>query len=165
MPPYMGSFYITSHIIFGTLADLEITDINLPLDGLAFFLLLIFLKLETPKTPLLAGLKSIDWVGVLLIIGGVVMFLFGMESGGQTQPWASAYTICLIVFGVFTIALFFINEWKFAKYPIMPLRLFRETSNLASLGVCFCHGFVFIAGSYVSLLRTNIRDGWFHFRR
>lgn len=76
------------------------------------------------------------------------MFLFGMESGGQTKPWASAYTLCLIVFGVFTVGLFFINEWKFAKYPIMPLRLFRDRSNMAALGVCFCHGFVFIAGTY-----------------
>jgi EmrB/QacA subfamily drug resistance transporter len=122
--------------------------INLPLDGLAFVMLVFFLKLETPKTPIIAGLKSIDWVGVLLIVGGVVMFLFGMESGGQTQPWGSAYTICLIVFGIFTIFLFFINEWKFAKYPIMPLRLFKESSNMAALGVCFCHGFVFIGGTY-----------------
>jgi EmrB/QacA subfamily drug resistance transporter len=122
--------------------------INLPLDGLAFLLLVLFLKLETPKTPIIAGLKSIDWVGVLLIVGGVIMFLFGMESGGQTRPWDSAYTICLIVFGIFTIFLFFVNEWKFAKYPIMPLRLFKETSNMASLGVCFCHGFVFIGATY-----------------
>lgn len=122
--------------------------INLPLDGLAFLLLVLFLKLETPKTPIIAGLKSIDWVGVLLIVGGVIMFLFGMESGGQTKSWDSVYTICLIVFGIFTIFLFFINEWRFAKYPIMPLRLFKETSNMASLGVCFCHGFVFIGGTY-----------------
>lgn len=122
--------------------------INLPLDGVAFLALVFFLKLETPKTALTDGLKAIDWVGVLLVIGGVVMFLFGMESGGQTQPWDSAYTICLIVFGIFTVGLFFINEWKFAKYPIMPPRLFRDKSNLAALGVCFCHGFVFISGSY-----------------
>jgi Major Facilitator Superfamily len=122
--------------------------INLPLDGVAFLALTFFLKLETPKTALLSGLKAIDWLGVLLIIGGVVTFLFGMESGGQIRPWDSAYTICLIVFGIFTVCLFFINEWKFAKYPIMPLRLFSDKSNLAALGVCFCHGFVFIAGSY-----------------
>ena len=122
--------------------------INLPLDGLAFIMLVLFLKLETPKTPIVAGLKSIDWVGVLLIIGGVVTFLFGMESGGQTKPWGSAYTICLVVFGIFIIFLFFINEWKFAKYPIMPLRLFKDRSNMATLGVCFCHGFVFIGATY-----------------
>lgn len=122
--------------------------INLPLDGLSLILLIFFLKLDTPKTPFLAGIKSIDWVGVLTIVGGVVMFLFGMNSGGTTHPWDSAFTLCLIIFGVFTIVLFFLNEWKLAKYPVIPLRLFRNRSNLASLGVCFIHGFVFIAGSY-----------------
>ncbi len=122
--------------------------INLPLDGVSLVLLTFFLQLETPRTPFWAGIKSIDWVGVLAIVGGVVMFLFGMESGGTERPWNSAYTLCLIIFGVLTIVLFFINEWKFAKYPVIPLRLFNDTSNLASLGVCFIHGFVFIASSY-----------------
>jgi len=122
--------------------------INLPLDGLSLILLIFFLKLETPKTPFVAGIKTIDWVGVILIVGGVTMFLFGMESGGVTHPWDSAYTLCLIILGIFTVVLFFINEAKFAKYPIIPLRIFMDRSNLAALGVCFVHGFVFIAGSY-----------------
>ena len=122
--------------------------INLPLDGLSLLLLFFFLKLSNPRTPLVEGLKSIDWVGVLLIVSGVFMFLYGLGSGGVTSPWDSAFTLCLIIFGVVTIGLFFINEWKFAKYPIIPLRLFREPSNLACLGSCFIHGFVFISGSY-----------------
>ena len=76
------------------------------------------------------------------------MFLFGLESGGTTRPWNSAYTVCLIIFGLFTIGLFFLDQWKLAKYPIMPLRLFNNSSNLAALGVCFVHGMVFIAGTY-----------------
>ena len=122
--------------------------INLPLDGLSLILLFFFLKLSNPRTPLWDGLKSIDWIGVITIVGGVVMFLYGMGSGGVTHPWDSAYVLCLIIFGVVTICLFFVNEWKFAKYPIVPLRIFRSASNLASLGVCFIHGFVFIGGSY-----------------
>ncbi|KAK5055929.1 hypothetical protein LTR84_012479 [Exophiala bonariae] len=122
--------------------------VNLPLDGLSLILLIFFLKLETPRTPFVAGIKAIDWVGVILIVGGVTMFLFGMESGGITHPWDSAYTLCLIILGLFTIVLFFINEAKFAKYPVIPLRIFNDRSNLASLGVCAVHGFVFIASSY-----------------
>ncbi|KAK5173948.1 hypothetical protein LTR16_011599, partial [Cryomyces antarcticus] len=76
------------------------------------------------------------------------MLLFGLEYGGVSHPWGSATVICLIVFGLVTIGLFVVNEWKFAKYPIMPLRLFKYRSNIAALLVCFCHGFVFIAGSY-----------------
>ncbi|KAL9015897.1 MAG: hypothetical protein Q9185_006736 [Variospora sp. 1 TL-2023] len=122
--------------------------INLPFDGLAFVIILLYLDIETPKTPLLAGLKAIDWLGSLTIVGGTIMFLLGLEYGGVSHPWTSATVICLIVFGLVTIGLFLLNEWKLAVYPVMPLRLFRYRSNIAAFTVCFCHGTVFIAGAY-----------------
>lgn len=122
--------------------------VNLPLDGVAFFILLFFLDIKTPKTPFIEGIKAIDWVGSLTIVGGTLMFLFGLQYGGVTDPWGSATVICLLVFGVVTWALFAFWEWKFAKYPIMPMALFADRSRLATLAVVFFHGFVFISGSY-----------------
>lgn len=121
---------------------------SVPFDGIAFAIIVIFLDIETPKTPILDGLKAIDWLGVILVTGGTVMFLLGLEYGGVSFPWSSATVVCLLVFGVVTIVLFFINEWKVAKYPMMPLHLFSKLSNLAALGVCFVHGMVFISGAY-----------------
>lgn len=122
--------------------------INLPLDGCAFAIILFFLDLKTPKTPIWEGLKAIDWIGALLVVGGTLMFLFGLEYGGVTYPWNSAIVVCLIVFGIVCFALFVLNEKYLAKYPVMPLRLFKFRSNIAALGVVFVHGMVFIAGSY-----------------
>jgi hypothetical protein len=123
--------------------------INLPLDGAAFVIILFFLNnLHTPRTPVISGLKAIDWVGSLTIVGGTLMLLLGLQFGGQAFPWKSATVICLIIFGALTIALFVVNEWRLAKYPIVPLHIFRYRSNIACLMVCFCHGFVFIGGSY-----------------
>jgi hypothetical protein len=93
-------------------------------------------------------LKAVDWAGSLAIVGGTLMLLLGLEFGGVIYPWNSAKVICLIVFGVLVAGLFVLNEWKFARYPVMPLRLFKHHSNIAALGVCFCHGYVFIAGTY-----------------
>lgn len=76
------------------------------------------------------------------------MFLFGLQYGGVTAPWDSALVLCLIIFGAFTFSLFLIWEWKFAKYPVMPIALFSSGTNRATLGTVFCHGFVFISGSY-----------------
>ena len=120
----------------------------MPFDGLAFLIILFFLDIEIPKTPIFEGLKAIDWIGVITSTGGTIMFLLGLEYGGVTFPWSSATVVCLIVFGLVTIALFFLNEWKLAHYPVMPLRIFKDQSNIASLGVCFFHGFVFISGAY-----------------
>ena len=80
------------------------------------------------------------------------MLLLGLEFGGVTYPWGSVTVICLIVFGVLVGGLFVLNEWKFARYPVMPLRIFKHRSNIASLGVCFFHGAVFIAGTYYAPL-------------
>lgn len=122
--------------------------INLPFDAIAFAIIMVFLDIETPKTAMLDGLKAIDWLGVILITGGTVMFLLGLEYGGVSFPWSSATVVCLLVFGVVAIVFFFINEWKLAKYPLMPLRLFSKPSNLAALTVCFAHGAVFISAAY-----------------
>ena len=109
---------------------------------------MVFLDIETPKTPMVEGLKAIDWLGAILISGGTVMFLLGLEYGGVSFPWSSATVVCLLVFGILTWVLFIINEWKLAKYPMIPLRLFSKSSNLAALAVAFVHGMVFISGAY-----------------
>ncbi|KAF2662752.1 hypothetical protein K491DRAFT_616380 [Lophiostoma macrostomum CBS 122681] len=122
--------------------------INLPLDGLAFVILFFVLDVHTPKTPLRKGLKAVDWLGSLAMVGGTIMLLLGLEFGGVSYPWKSATVICLIIFGAITIGLFFLIESRFAPSPLMPLDIFLKRSNVAALGVCFSHAFVFISGSY-----------------
>ncbi|KAG0647649.1 Efflux pump dotC [Hyphodiscus hymeniophilus] len=120
----------------------------LPIIGLVFVLIFLLLKLETPKTPIVAGLAAVDWLGCLSIVGATVMLLLGLEFGGVTHPWKSAIVICLIAFGIFTAVIFVLIEWKVAKYPVMPLRLFSKTSNAASLAAVFLHGMTFVVGTF-----------------
>ncbi|KAI5286882.1 hypothetical protein KEM54_006434 [Ascosphaera aggregata] len=79
---------------------------QVPADGIALVAIFFFLRIETPKTPLLEGLGGIDWFGSLTSAGGTVMFLLGLNYGGDSFPWASATVVCLIVFGIVTWALF-----------------------------------------------------------
>lgn len=122
--------------------------INLPFDGLAFIILIFFLDIQTPKTPLRKGLKAVDWLGSLTMVAGTIMVLLGLEYGGIAHPWKSAIVLCLIIFGAVTIGLFFVIESRLAPYPLMPLSIFSKRSNVAALGTCFCHAFVFIPGNY-----------------
>jgi len=110
---------------------------------------LFFLNnLHTPRTKLWDGLKAIDWIGALSIVGGTVMFLLGLEFGGVTFPWNSATVVCLLVFGVVLLLFFMVVEWKLAPYPIIPLHVFSNRHNTACLLVCFFHGLTFIGASY-----------------
>jgi hypothetical protein len=72
------------------------------------------------------------------------MFLLGLDFGGVTHPWKSAVVMCLIVFGLATYLIFGIYE-RFAKYPIIPRRIFGTVSLVSTFAVVFCHGACFIA--------------------
>lgn len=122
--------------------------VNLPVAGVALGILYFTLKLHNPKTPIRQGLAAVDWLGSLTIVGGTLLFLVGLELAGNTYAWNSAATICLIVFGILVASMCVLVEMYLAKYPIIPARLFKNPRNLAILGLCACHGFVFISVSY-----------------
>jgi EmrB/QacA subfamily drug resistance transporter len=122
--------------------------INLPISGVGMIILFFVLKLHNPRTPIKEGLAAIDWTGSLLIIGGTLMFLMGLEFGGVKFPWDSPTVLCLIIFGFVTIGLFILYEGKVAKYPLTPLRLFLHRNSVVSYGLAFMHGFTFMGGSY-----------------
>ncbi|KAE8149910.1 major facilitator superfamily domain-containing protein [Aspergillus avenaceus] len=122
--------------------------INLPIAGVAGVLVLFFLKVHTPRTPIMEGLLAMDWLGTIAIVGATVMFLLGLGYGGIAYPWNSATVVCLIVFGIVTIFVYALIEWKVAKYPVTPLRLFKSTSNLATFAIAYIHGLAYIADLY-----------------
>ncbi|PKX97765.1 MDR family MFS transporter [Aspergillus novofumigatus IBT 16806] len=133
--------------------------VNLPVCGLAFVLLLLFLDVHNPKTKMMDGVRAIDWFGSLSILGLTLMLLLGLDFGGETFPWDSPKVICLIVFGSLCSLLFIYSEKRLAKYPLMPMGLFGQTSNIAILAVAFAHGFVFIAGEYyVPLYLQSVKE-------
>lgn len=110
------------------------------------------LKLDTPKTPILAGIKAIDWVGSLALIGGLLMFLLGLDFGGTVHPWNSATVICLIVFGIVTLMIFVAVERYSARYLIVPVHLYSNVSNFAIFAVNLFHGIVLTCNTYFLLL-------------
>ncbi|KAK4231134.1 hypothetical protein QBC38DRAFT_533772 [Podospora fimiseda] len=95
--------------------------INLPISGVGFGILALVLRLHNPRTSMREGLVAVDWLGSLTF-------------GGVKYSWSSATVLGLIVFGVVTAGIFVVIEWKVAKFPLMPLRLFRRRASLASLG-------------------------------
>ena len=120
----------------------------MPVGAVVFVVLLLFLKVPSPETPVLAGLKQIDWTGSILIVGAASMILLGMEFGGVTYPWSSATVISLIVASAVAVAIFFVNEWKVAANPIIPLRLFSSLRRAAPYSVFACNSYVFIGLAY-----------------
>lgn len=123
--------------------------INLPFDGLSLVVLFFALESRTKTIPILPGLKSLDWLGSLLIIGGTICFLYGLEVGASGQKsWGSVMVICLLVFGFIILGLFAVYEARFATNPLIPGRILSSQTNVASIIVLCLHSFVFISYDY-----------------
>jgi hypothetical protein len=105
---------------------------------------------------MLDGMKAIDWAGCLSILAVTLMLLLGLDFGGKSFPWSSPKVICLLVFGGVAIGLFFFSEKKLAKYPLMPLLLFRNRTNVAALVVTFVHGIVSYWSDHCSINLANM---------
>ncbi|KAF2211094.1 hypothetical protein CERZMDRAFT_43939 [Cercospora zeae-maydis SCOH1-5] len=92
--------------------------------------------------------KRIDYVGGLLSIIGLALFLVALQSGGYTHPWTSAYVLCTLFLGIGLLATWVVWEWKFAKHPMIPKELF-----LGQRVVGFSFAVAFVAGmNFFSLL-------------
>ncbi|EXJ55395.1 hypothetical protein A1O7_08322 [Cladophialophora yegresii CBS 114405] len=90
--------------------------------------------------------KQIDYIGAVLSITGVILFLVALQSGGSSHPWKSAYVLCMLFIGAALIAAFVMWEWKGAKYPMVPKDLFAGQRIVAiALAVAFVSGMNFFA--------------------
>ncbi|KAE8397790.1 major facilitator superfamily-domain-containing protein [Aspergillus pseudonomiae] len=126
--------------------------INLPFDGLSLVVLFFFLRLE-PVRAAAGTLRSFDWIGSVLVVGGTVCFLYGLESGsGNEHNWDSAFTLGLLIGGLAILAIFGYYEWSVAKCPILPLRSLVSRSTIPCFLTAFFHSFTFIAYDYFNPL-------------
>ncbi|KAE8350605.1 hypothetical protein BDV28DRAFT_150786 [Aspergillus coremiiformis] len=71
--------------------------------AVSFLVLLFCLKVPSPRIPIAAGLKAIDWTGSLLLVGGALIILLALDFGDVVYSWFSATVICLLVIGLFVV--------------------------------------------------------------
>ncbi|KAI4918326.1 hypothetical protein J4E90_002710 [Alternaria incomplexa] len=108
----------------------------------------LFLDIKHEHTSFIDGIRAVDWFGMFTFLGFTLMILLGLDFGGVLFPWDSAKVIALLVVGGVMIFAFIYSEAKVAKYPLIPMTVFRRGTNVAAFLVVFFHGFVFIAGEY-----------------
>jgi hypothetical protein len=97
-------------------------------------------------------LKKIDYVGGLLSITGLVLFLVAMQAGGYSHSWTSAYVLVQLLIGLTLIISFLVWEWKFAKYPMVPHEMFAGQKIVGTAYVI-----AFVAGK-LALLHESTKS-------
>jgi len=109
-----------------------------------------------PHTPPSARelLAEFDFLGLFLLIVGLVVLLFGFSSGESN--WSSTETIACLTIGCVVLCAAIVVELKTKRSPIIPPRLFKIRTSAAVLIGTFMQSFGFMALSYYVCFRLLV---------
>ncbi|TFK88335.1 MFS general substrate transporter [Polyporus arcularius HHB13444] len=135
--------------------------INLPVTGLAFALVAIFLRVNTPGGAIMMKLSRMDWTGNALIATGSTLTLIGLIWGGVHYPWDSAHVLGPLISGVVLIVAFFVYEFLFFRQSTpgektdditftatLPFDLLNNRTSLFAFVATFLHGIASVVVIY-----------------
>jgi len=115
------------------------------------FLMTLFFYFPPPRVNTLGKskmqvLKEIDYLGGLLSISGMILFLAGLQWGGYQYPWTSAHVIAPIILGAALLVAFCLWEMYGAPHPMFPGRIKQDPRVLLlTLLITFISGMNFFA--------------------
>ncbi|OIW28586.1 MFS general substrate transporter [Coniochaeta ligniaria NRRL 30616] len=92
--------------------------------------------------------RNVDWIGLVTIVSGILFILIPINSGGSVLAWKSSVVIGLLTAGSILTLSFLVVEWKVARLPMMPLRLFKSLSRSTLFAQNFLFGFVWQSEVY-----------------
>ncbi|KAJ3269556.1 hypothetical protein HDV01_001318, partial [Terramyces sp. JEL0728] len=118
--------------------------VNLPIGGIAAIVVFMYLTFPPPEGSIREKLYKIDYIGTFFIVASTVLILIPLELGGSTWAWNEPKTIICFVVGSILAIVFVYVEFKIAKEPIIPPRLFNDRSVSLALLAAFLVGCAFI---------------------
>lgn len=95
-----------------------------------------YTQLHGKKSSKRDELKKVDYIGMLLLIAGLALFLLGISWGGPAQPWSSPKILVLLICGAIATIAFILYEVFFSpQQPIIPMRYFRDLRGYTYLAI------------------------------
>ncbi|KAL5340856.1 major facilitator superfamily domain-containing protein [Aspergillus crustosus] len=122
--------------------------LNLPLTALTTLSVLFFMPLRKVTGDWKVKLKAIDFVGATLALAGTAVLLLGLTWGGGEYPWDSAHVVATLVVGVFVCVGFVVWQWKGARYPLVPMHIFKSRIVNGACLTMFINGWNFLVQVY-----------------
>ncbi|KAI9477101.1 major facilitator superfamily-domain-containing protein [Zychaea mexicana] len=123
--------------------------INLPLGAVSFTVLTFLLKLPTSrKGNFIDKVKRIDFAGIIILMACVVVFLIALNFGGRLYPWNSTLIVLLLLTSGILLLILLLVESKFAKEPLIPIKLLSNRSLIGSFTSNAVFGGVYTSALY-----------------
>ncbi|MFE6779671.1 MFS transporter [Streptomyces sp. NPDC057702] len=107
-------------------------------------------RTDAPREPL-------DVVGALLVTGGLAALVYGVVAFGE--PDGVPRAVAFVAAALLSLALFVVRQHRWARSPLMPLRIFGRRAVSSANAVMFCLGVGYLASPVVlSLYLQEVLD-------
>ncbi|KUL89306.1 hypothetical protein ZTR_03637 [Talaromyces verruculosus] len=115
--------------------------INLPIAGVAFVLVIVFLRVHYRRDGTLwSRLARLDMPGNMLLMSSVTAVLIGLTWGGTLYIWKSCHVLLPLLIDIVGLVVFLFHQKFFAVDPTMLLRVYSNNTSLLSFILTFLHG-------------------------
>ncbi|KAJ5274001.1 hypothetical protein N7478_009126 [Penicillium angulare] len=134
--------------------------INLPIGGVAFGLLFIFLRVKYNKEMTLwEKLKKIDLIGNGILIASTVSILYALSYAGTRYPWRSWHTLVPLLIGFLGLFIFaWVQNTSICPEPLMPMRFFRTpTSIILAINTFFYSALLYWSIFFLPVLFQSVK--------
>jgi len=91
-----------------------------------------------------------------VFIAATTLMLYGLTTGGTSDPWDSAKVLSPLIIGFVGLGVFVVVEWKVSKEPMIPVRIFSNRSGNTGFFGAFIHGLVLWAFAYYLIIFVRL---------
>lgn len=131
--------------------------INIPIGILAAMLALQYVR--SPVYEQKRPANQVDWLGIFLLTVGVSSLQYVLEKGQEDDWFSSKLIIALTTSAVLGIICFIWRQLEY-KYPIVELRVLKNTNLRLGVILTFIIGFGLFGTTFVIPLYTQSLLGW-----
>ena len=131
--------------------------INIPIGIIATLLTLRYVK--SPKYGEKLSANQVDWYGILTLAGFIGSLQYVLEHG-QQDDWFNDRTIVTLSLVSFFSLFFFIWRQLTYKYPIVNLKVLKDTNLRVGTILSFIMGFGLYGSTFIIPIYTQSILGW-----
>lgn len=126
--------------------------INIPICVIGSAGLIYALHLHHEVSSLRSKMARIDYLGMFVFVASTTLFLYGLTTGGTSDPWKSVNVLAPLIIGFIGYGVFVVIEGKVPKQPMVPLRIFSNRTANAGFFSAFIHGLVLWCATYYLII-------------